>query len=90
MSIHPTHPYLFCTTSKDFTTRIYDLTLTPQLAPTNPPWPPSTLPSLAGAAHGLHITGEEGEGMGRCIAILCGGKSGGHQDAVLNAVRLHT
>jgi hypothetical protein len=88
IAVHPTHPYLFCTTSKDFTTRIYDLTLTPQLSANNPAWPPGTLPSLAGAAHGLHMTEQEGVGMGRCIAVLCGGRSGGHQDAVLGAVSL--
>jgi len=28
----------------------------------------------------------EGEGIGRCIIVLLGGRAGGHQAAVLNAV----
>ena len=86
IAVHPIHPYLFCSTSRDFTTRIYDLLLEPQQAPNNPPWPPGTVPSLAGAAHGLHMTEPEGEGIGRCVAVLSGGRSGGHLAAVLGAV----
>lgn len=84
--VHPTHPYLFCTTSRDFTTRIYDLSSSPQQAPDNPYWPPSKAPSLGGAPHGLQASEPEGMGVGRCIGVLCGGPSGGHQAAVLNAV----
>ncbi|KAG2159804.1 WD40-repeat-containing domain protein [Suillus bovinus] len=83
--IHPTHPYLFCTTSRDFTTRIYDLTLSPQQGPDNPCWPPSKAPSLGGAPHGLQASEPEGMGIGRCIGVLCGGPSGGHEAAVLSA-----
>jgi polycomb protein EED len=86
--VHPVHPYLFCSTSRDFTTRIYDLLLEPQQAPNNPHWPPGSGPSLAGAAHGLHMTEPEGEGIGRCVAVLSGGRSGGHLAAVLGAVFL--
>ncbi|KDQ63385.1 hypothetical protein JAAARDRAFT_169149 [Jaapia argillacea MUCL 33604] len=87
IAVHPTHPYIFCTTSRDFTTRIYDITLKPCQKPSNPHWPPnpSTVPSRAGAAYGLHGTESEGEGVGRCVAVLCGGRSGGHQAAVLHA-----
>jgi len=49
-------------------------------------WPPGTGPSLAGAAHGLHMTEPEGTGFGRCVAVLAGGRSGGHMAAVLGAV----
>ncbi|KAG6885586.1 hypothetical protein C0993_012588 [Termitomyces sp. T159_Od127] len=54
----------------------------------NPRWPPGKGNSLAGAAHGLHMTEIEGEGngIGRCIIVLMGGRSGGHQAAVLSAV----
>lgn len=55
----------------------------------NPHWPPSSRESRAGAAHGLHLTEAEGSGIGRCIIILMGGRSGGHQAAVLGAVRSH-
>lgn len=55
-------------------------------APNNPHWPPGTKPSLAGAAHGLHMTEPEGTGCGRCVAVLSGGRSGGHLAAVLGAV----
>lgn len=67
----------------------------------NPPWPPVKGPSLAGAAHGLRMlyiskpTGSrkhpalerEGGGRGRCVAVLLGGRSGGHNSAVLASVR---
>ncbi|KAJ3573661.1 hypothetical protein NP233_g2285 [Leucocoprinus birnbaumii] len=87
--VHPVVPNLFCTTSRDHTTRIYDLTLRPHNGfkdpDVNPHWPPGTLPSRAGAPHGLHMNEPEGEGIGRCIIVLMGGRSGGHQAAVLNA-----
>lgn len=111
ISVHPTTPHLFCTTSRDFTTRIYDLGLpaTFEMLPVgsnkndkwswsgvpNPPWPPGKGPSLAGAAHGLRLpfsvlqgTGErEGGGTGRCVSVLLGGRSAGHNSAVLASVR---
>lgn len=31
----------------------------------------------------------EGEGIGRCLAVLAGARSGGHEAAVLHAVRVH-
>ncbi|TFK77154.1 hypothetical protein BDN72DRAFT_783997 [Pluteus cervinus] len=83
--VHPKNPHLFCTTSRDFSARIYDLSLSPQTTPKNPRWPPGTQGSLAGAAHGLHMTESEGTGFGRCIIVLMGGRSGGHQAAVLGA-----
>ena len=46
--------------------------------------------SFAGAPHGLHLRPsereDEGNGLGRCIAVLMGGRSGGHNAAVLGAV----
>jgi len=30
----------------------------------------------------------EGEGIGRCIIVLLGGRAGGHQAAVLNAASI--
>ncbi|KAF9535413.1 hypothetical protein CPB83DRAFT_753678 [Crepidotus variabilis] len=102
ISVHPTTPNLFCTTSRDNTTRVYDLVLE-VLQPTETPngkrirtsktkiynahWPPSTKPSFAGAAHGLRLVRHEaeGSGIGRCIVVLMGGRSGGHHAAVLGA-----
>jgi len=92
---------LFCTTSRDLTTRIYDLKLDAKLGKLekkgkkkrndkvpNPHWPPNKTPSLAGAAHGLRLphSDHEGTGAGRCIVVLMGGRSGGHQAPVLGAV----
>ncbi|KAI0375088.1 WD40 repeat-like protein [Pilatotrama ljubarskyi] len=85
LSVHPTQPNLFCTTSRDFTTRIYDLTLYPVQIPNNPHWLPRREPSLAGPAHGLHMCEPEGEGIGQCVAVMVGGRSGGHKGAVLCA-----
>ncbi|TFK94458.1 WD40 repeat-like protein [Polyporus arcularius HHB13444] len=83
LAVHPSHPHLFCTTSRDFTARIYDLSLQPVQRPNNPCWLPNTQPSLAGPAHGLHMNEPEGEGIGQCVAVMVGGRSGGHQGAVL-------
>ncbi|RDB28613.1 Polycomb group protein FIE1 [Hypsizygus marmoreus] len=87
IAVHPITVNLFCTTSRDYSTRIYDLRLKPQQLQSNynPPWPPGTEASRAGAAHGLHMTESEGSGIGRCIIVLMGGRSGGHQAAVLGA-----
>jgi polycomb protein EED len=60
--------------------------MSPRQQPNNPHWPPSTAPSLGGAPHGLQANEPEGMGVGRCVAVLCGGPSGGHDAAVLNAV----
>jgi polycomb protein EED len=56
--------------------------------PTNQIWPPGNKPSKGGAPAGLQSSEPEGDPhhIGRCIAILAGGRSGGHQAAVLNAV----
>jgi len=85
LTVHPSHPELFCTTSRDFTARIYDLTCFPIQEPNNMHWPPATHPSLAGPAHGLQMTEPEGEGIGQCLAVFVGGRSGGHRGAVLSA-----
>jgi hypothetical protein len=69
------------------TTRIYDLTRQPQMQPSNPHWPPGKHQSMAGPAHGLHMYESEGEGLGRCMFVLMGGRSGGHQAAVLASVK---
>jgi len=46
--------------------------------------------SFAGAPHGLHLrpseVEDEGRGIGRCIGVLMGSRSGGHNAAVLGAV----
>ena len=41
---------------------------------------------MAGPAHGLHMYESEGDGIGRCMFVLMGGRSGGHQAAVLASV----
>ncbi|KAF9040560.1 WD40-repeat-containing domain protein [Panaeolus papilionaceus] len=94
ISVHPVDPQYFCSTSRDFTTRIYSLMLEDdpprqrrKKPSPNPHWPPSTKPSLAGAAHGLRLSPQEieGHGIGRCIGVLMGGRSGGHNAAVMAA-----
>ena len=42
---------------------------------------------MAGPAHGLNMFESEGEGLGRCMYVLMGGRSGGHQAAVLASVK---
>lgn len=54
--------------------------------PNNPLWYPKQGPSLAGPAHGLHMCEPEGEGVGRAVAVMVGGRSGGHAGAVLCSV----
>ncbi|KAM5531688.1 hypothetical protein V8D89_014608 [Ganoderma adspersum] len=88
LSVHPSSPELFCSTSRDFTARIYDLTLPPVQRPNNPRWFPNQGSSLAGPAHGLHMCEPEGEGIGRAVAVMVGGRSGGHAGAVLCSVSI--
>lgn len=80
---------MFLTTSRDQTTRLYDLRFKPRQQPNNPPWPPAKRLSHAGPGFGLHMNESEGTGYGRCLAVLAGGRSGGHQAAVLHAVRMY-
>lgn len=40
------------------------------------------------AASGIHASSPEGNGPGLCTIILAGGRSGGHQAAVMCAVGL--
>ncbi|KAF9457454.1 WD40-repeat-containing domain protein [Collybia nuda] len=85
IAIHPINTNIFCTTSRDYSVRIYDLNRTLRGTLLNPPWPPASVPSLAGAPHGLHMSEAEGTGIGQCLVVLMGGRSGGHQAAVLSA-----
>lgn len=95
LSVHPKDPSLLCSTSHDHTARIYDLRLPvagvdEPIKNNNDPfsrWPGKSKACLAGPAFGLRANDGEGIGLGRCIAVLVGGASGGHQAAVLNAVR---
>ena len=70
---------------------MYDLDLTPVTEPNNPHWPPAhyNKQSRAGPAHGLHANIPEGYGRGRCTIVLVGGRSGGHDAAVLGAVSIY-
>lgn len=86
IAVHPASPHIFCTTSKDFTTRIYDLTRSATEPSTNLHWAPDPRPSGAGLPFGLRAAEPEGRGQGLCITVLVGGKSGGHRAAVLGAV----
>ena len=88
ITVRPDQPHIFCSTSRDFTARIYDLTLRPQQEPANVHWPPYKDPNKAGPAFGLHMTDNEGppHGIGRCIAVTGAQRSGGHRAAVLHAV----
>ncbi|KAK7059017.1 hypothetical protein VNI00_001641 [Paramarasmius palmivorus] len=85
IAVHPILPHLFATTSRDFSTRIYDLTQKPKQSPNNLAWPPRTTPSFSGPAHGLDMNEREGVGIGRCVLVLMGGRAGGHNGDVLNA-----
>ncbi|EIW86772.1 hypothetical protein CONPUDRAFT_44031, partial [Coniophora puteana RWD-64-598 SS2] len=86
IAVHPDYPDLFCTTSRDFTSRLYELTFSPRQVPHNVHWPPSKVMSLGGAPHGLQSSESEGEGFGCCMAIFAGGPSGGHEAPILGAV----
>ncbi|ESK97912.1 coatomer beta subunit [Moniliophthora roreri MCA 2997] len=85
IALHPSLPHLFATTSRDFSVRIYDLTQKPRERAENPIWPPRDTPSLAGPAHGLDLNDKEGIGIGRCVLVLMGGRSGGHMGDVFAA-----
>lgn len=86
IAVHPRWPYMFLTASRDQTARLYDLSFKPRQGPNNPHWPPDKRPSLAGTAFGLHSSESEGEGIGRCVGVLVGGRAGGHHGAVFQAV----
>ncbi|TDL28656.1 WD40 repeat-like protein [Rickenella mellea] len=84
LAVHPTYPYLLCSTSYDHTVRIYDLTVAVNGEFKSQSWP-GGVPCLGGPAFGLRSNESEGDGHGRCVAILVGGPSGGHQACVLGA-----
>ncbi|PFH54418.1 hypothetical protein AMATHDRAFT_37800 [Amanita thiersii Skay4041] len=91
--VHPVNPHIFATTSRDFTTRIYDLTHPAHdehISQYNSCWPLNPKPSKASAPHGLHMNEKEGIGLGRCIILLMGGRTAGHAEAVLGAAFHHT
>lgn len=87
IAVHPKAPFLLSTTSRDFSIRIYNLNLSPhQGNPENVHLPPAKTPCYGGPAHGLQMSEVEGKGtVGRCVYILRGGWSGGHQSDVLCA-----
>ncbi|KAJ6621686.1 WD40-repeat-containing domain protein [Mycena sp. CBHHK59/15] len=85
IAVHPTSPSIFATTSRDFTTRIYNLDLAQQENVKNPTWLPWVGPSQASAAHGMYMSVSEQSGLGRCVQVLVGGRSGGHHWDVLGA-----
>ncbi|EKM61110.1 uncharacterized protein PHACADRAFT_111252 [Phanerochaete carnosa HHB-10118-sp] len=85
IAVHPRRPYMFLTTSRDQTSRLYDLSYKPRQIPNNPHWLPAKRPSFAGTAFGMHSSEPEGEGIGRCVGVLVGGRAGGHDGAVFHA-----
>ncbi|KAI0322666.1 WD40-repeat-containing domain protein [Amylostereum chailletii] len=86
IATHPRNPSWICTTSEDFTARIYDISLPPSKnADDNPCWTPGYGPSKGGVPHGLRSSEEEGTGLGRCVVVLVGNKTGGHQAAVMSS-----
>ncbi|KAJ7024344.1 hypothetical protein C8F04DRAFT_1302506 [Mycena alexandri] len=87
VAVHPTSPNFFATTSSDFTTRIYNLDLQVLVNHANPNWPPWKGGSEASAAHGTDGSDAKGPeyGIGRCVQLLVGGRSGGHAWDVLSA-----
>ncbi|KAI0307983.1 WD40-repeat-containing domain protein [Multifurca ochricompacta] len=88
IAVHPRLPFYVCTTSSDQTARIYDLDRLPDAPPTNPFWRTEAGPSKGGAPHGLRPSEREEWGKGQCIAILAGGRSGGHL-ATLTCAAFH-
>jgi hypothetical protein len=63
------------------------MTLPPLQGGENPGTMPDNYSSAASLAFGLIANEKEGVGMGRCVIVLTGGRSGGHKAAVLGAVR---
>ena len=81
LGTHRTHPHLVYSTSRDFTTRIYDFRIQTGKAP-------DPFTRICKDPFGRRIDGgEEGNCvLGRCVVILTGGRSGGHEAGVLGAV----
>ena len=88
IAVHPIDPSYILSTSHDHTARLYDVTQTVQLKVVNPSWPGKSVQAYGGPAFGLRSddVGGEGEGFGRCVAVLAGGPAGGHEAPVLSAV----
>ena len=78
------HPHLVFTTSRDCTIRIYDFRIT---AKTRKEYESLPIKGLRNP-FGTRIDDDGGEcALGKCTVILTGGRSGGHEAAVLGAVR---
>lgn len=82
--MHPVYPNILCTTSYDNTSRVYDLKLPARTEIQTRPWPYTPANNRGAPPHGDQMIGEE-EGLGRCVTILMGGRSGGHKAPVLCA-----
>ncbi|KAF8584996.1 hypothetical protein K439DRAFT_1616338 [Ramaria rubella] len=81
LGVHHMHPHLVFTTSRDCTTRIYDLRHAPS---TEPEQASQNLPRNA---FGMLIEDDSRTcSLGKCVVILTGGRSGGHEAAVLGAM----
>ncbi|KAL0951268.1 hypothetical protein HGRIS_007982 [Hohenbuehelia grisea] len=85
ISVHPRKPSIFCTTSRDHSTRICELSELKQQSPENDTFPPQYTKVLGSSAMGFQTNEPESKGLGRCVRILVGGRSGGHKAAVMHA-----
>ncbi|KAF8516386.1 hypothetical protein JB92DRAFT_3142584 [Gautieria morchelliformis] len=82
IGVHHLHPHLVFTTSRDCTIRIYDLRITDVARKEHE----SFQEQKPGNPFGLQIDNDGGECLlGKCIVVLTGGRSGGHEAAVLGA-----
>ncbi|KAF8525052.1 hypothetical protein BU17DRAFT_41918 [Hysterangium stoloniferum] len=78
LGVHLYHPHLVYTTSRDCTSRIYDFRVTRES------WTGTGL--VRRDAFGMLVDDSESNcALGRCVALLTGGRSGGHEAAVLGA-----
>lgn len=83
VGVHYLQPHLVFSTSRDCTTRVYDFRIKAE-SPQDP------FTKVVKDPFGRRIDNDEGDSvLGRCVAVLAGGRSGGHEASVLGAVCIH-